>query len=224
MRITKKFVAALLLVLLTASAAFCADPFKVNKGGFGPKFKGLQLGQRISLSDLVKWRMKLVSGRESWEFAVSVFKPAALLERKGLVVRIYGNGKNLDNFKIAYAGEDFASFKNQEWTLDGLLSKIERNGFSHVSVGDVNRSLVTLGGNGRITKLLFEGQDFGDGTRKQDFLTKEFLLKFMEECGIQSLKPVRYGEWVYKPEDKSCLVYVLKSDYYGLVISVSPSD
>ena len=43
----KRVLLALCFVLIVATAGWCIDPFKANKGGFGPKIKGLQLGMRL---------------------------------------------------------------------------------------------------------------------------------------------------------------------------------
>ena len=45
--IVKRVLLALCLVLIVATAGWCIDPFKANKGGFGPKIKGLQLGMKL---------------------------------------------------------------------------------------------------------------------------------------------------------------------------------
>ncbi len=62
LKFSVRFLISLCVVLCFASAAFCIDPYKVNRDGFGPKIKGLQLGMRKeALLNYVLWGINNVS-------------------------------------------------------------------------------------------------------------------------------------------------------------------
>ena len=123
------FIAFCLLLCLT-SEAFCIDPFKVNDGGFGPKIKGLQLGQKMSLMDLIAWRIQF----KGFPFVLLIRTPYGINEVKEnyIFIEFMGNGINLESFEIKKATGDFYNFQEREWELGDLLSALEKTGLLEI--------------------------------------------------------------------------------------------
>ena len=140
MRKRRNWLMALLLVLSLASEAFCIDPFKVNENGFGPKIKGLQLGQKMSLLDIVVWRIQF----KGLPFILKLQD----LEGNYISIEFLGKEMELADFKIRTATGGFQDLKSQIWELDDLLSKLEEFWPLKVDTLDLGRN--------RLYILIFE--------------------------------------------------------------------
>ena len=179
----KKLLVALCIVLCMASSAFCIDPFKVNEGGFGPKIKGLQLGQKMSLWDIVAWRAN---------FKGLPFILELKSENDPSVIDIKISDKG---YEITNATEKFSEFQTQSLSLGDLLSKLEETGDLKVntlveikagreeSEGLISYSNYSRGRmffdehdkDRRIVQLLFFVSDFGASSLTDE----EFLQMFI---------------------------------------------
>lgn len=180
MRYTKRLAAAFCMVLLMASAAFCIDPYKVNKGGFGPKIKGLQLGQKMSLLDIVSWGV----GQGKLPFTLW------LNGDSNLSIKFEGQGTDFKSFSVETAGGRYAELKNFSGTLGDLLSQIEKIGFK--GRGFFNN--IWVNDDMRITRLFFEKSDFGAGT----MTPKEFAQAIINAYDIPGLDGVGRDQWQHR--------------------------
>ncbi|MBQ2616123.1 MAG: hypothetical protein IJF90_04640, partial [Synergistaceae bacterium] len=59
MRFVKLSMMVFCLVVCLATPSFSLDPYKANTGGFGPRIAGTRLGNKMSLRDIVRWRVNL---------------------------------------------------------------------------------------------------------------------------------------------------------------------
>lgn len=159
-----------------ASSAFCIDPFKVNQGGFGPKIKGLQLGQKMSLWDIVVWRANF----KGLPFILELKADPSVID-----IKISDKG-----YEITNATEKFSEFQTQSLSLGDLLSKLEETGDLQVYTGNegINDNLISYHSyndgrmlfdkndkSRRIRRLAFTVRDFGAGSLTDE----EFLQMFI---------------------------------------------
>ena len=169
----KRLLVALCIVLCMASSAFCIDPFKVNQGGFGPKIKGLQLGQKMSLLDIVVWRMNF----KGLPFTLTLKGLKGVNESSYISVKFEGEGVELKNFEITKAGGVFKDFQNQTWKLGDLLSKIEESG--SFTVDTLNQDLYGEGLIGYYfpsahLRIVFDEHDKDRRIRRLQFFVSDF--------------------------------------------------
>ena len=168
MSYTKRFIVALCLVLCLASAAFCIDPYKANKDGFGPKIKGLQLGHKMSLMEVVQW------GINQGELPFDLEINDEDYFHHSITIRFDGQGKDLKSFKVI-AGGRYAEVKKFSGKLKDLLSEIEKLGFKTAWLSEIQRSRssitpIYLNGDMRISKMTFRKTDFGTGMTDKEFI------------------------------------------------------
>ena len=177
----KRLLVALCIVLCMASSAFCIDPFKVNQGGFGPKIKGLQLGQKMSLLEIVSWGVT----QGKLPFTLSFNEN----ENNEVAIKFEGQGSDFKSFSLEKAEGRYAKLKNFSGTLGDLLAEIEKIGF-----GKRKFFRITLNDDMRIRELLFAQSDFG----AEQMTIQEFAQAFMNAYAIPRLDAVGSNEWRYR--------------------------
>lgn len=182
MRCTKIFIAALCLVILTASVAFCIDPYKVNKDGFGPKIKGLQLGHKMSLLEIVSWGV--TQGRLPFTIALN------REEGNNLSLKFEGKGTDFKSFSVEKAEGRYAELNKFSGTLGDLLLKIEKLGFN----ARYFFNTIELNDNMRIRKLNFQAKDFGAERMTWD----EFAQAFVNAYDVPGLNGVGQNKWQHR--------------------------
>ena len=91
----KKLYIAFFLVFCFATASYAVDPFKANRGGFGPVIKGIQLGSRVSLLELVALGIDF----QTWPFKLNIFES----DKSYLRINFEGNGREALKSKRAKA-------------------------------------------------------------------------------------------------------------------------
>ncbi|MDR2179299.1 MAG: hypothetical protein LBP21_03230 [Synergistaceae bacterium] len=127
----KKFAFGLLVLIFAVSAAggaFAADPFKVHKGGFGPKMKGLQLGMPMTWVEAVAWGSQ-------YRFPVRIFFFQG--PRIVFAIDITGEEGKVTGWKIV-DGTLQAEFENkQELTLGELFEELKRKGVDSANIGGI---------------------------------------------------------------------------------------
>ncbi|MBR1658301.1 MAG: hypothetical protein IJ697_07530 [Synergistaceae bacterium] len=201
MRFTKRFAVALCLVLLMASAAFCIDPYKVNKGGFGPKIKGLQLGQKMSLPEIVSWGV----AQGKLPFTLRLNRK----EGNKLSIKFEGQGKDFKSFSVEQAEGRYAELKNFSGTLEDLLAAIEKIGFSEKTF--FGRADIALDDDMRIKALNFSAKDFG----VEGMTPKEFAQALINAYGIPSLDGVGRNKWQHRNLSQGWQVYIDWGNIWG---------
>jgi len=180
LRCTKIFIAALCLVVLTASAAFCIDPYRVNEGGFGPKIKGLQLGQKFWGLDAVSWMLR----NSKLPFTLS------FSTNNSRLIDIEFSGKSADDFSFKILQEISENpLKPKNLGLDELMAVIDDEGFIVV---DRNRwPFITLDANNRITNIWLSKADF----EAEAMTSKEFVQAVVDAYNIPSVKNNGKNQW-----------------------------
>ncbi len=125
MKFAKRFLAALCLVLCVASVGWCIDPFKANKGGFGPKIKGIQLGMKMSLADLLSYRVL----QERWPISLYVHSVSDVhpglderSEKGEFFIEFTGKGSELKRFEVEKATGQCTSQQKLDTKFKKLVS------------------------------------------------------------------------------------------------------
>lgn len=194
----KKCIAAFILVMCLASSAHCLDPFKTHENGFGPILKGVQLGNKMSLSDLVVWGIVYWN---NWPFTITPHKD----DTNEISIEFYGKDQKLESFSILKAEGRYAALKNHTWKLLDLLKEIEKIGFSnrgYFRFLDDMLSRITLDDNMRVIGIWFISLDFAGVLRMTG---REFVEKYrgqlIEAYNISDPEPISgdedHAEWKY---------------------------
>ena len=178
----KRLLVALCIVLCMASSAFCIDPFKVNQGGFGPKIKGLQLGQKMSLLEIVSWGV--TQGKLPFTMTLSEGED-------DVSIWFEGQGSDFKSFALKEANGRYAKLNNFPGTLGDLLAEIEKIGFKS---REFFNFVIILNDDMRIKRLLFSAEDFG----AEQMTPQEFAQAFINAYGIPSLNGIGQNYWQYR--------------------------
>ncbi|MBQ7544735.1 MAG: hypothetical protein IJT02_07305 [Synergistaceae bacterium] len=175
-----------------ASAALCIDPYKDNEGGFGPKIKGLQLGQKMSLLDIVSW------GVAQGKLPFTLWLNREFMNN--LAIKFEGQGTDFKSFSVDRAEGRYAGLKNFSGKLGDLLSEVDKLGFKKRTFFD-DRVLgiyfdgrIHVDDDMRVTRLWFSMSDFGAG----EMLPQEFAQAIINAYGIPGLESVGRNEWRYR--------------------------
>ena len=195
MKFARRFFAAFCLALCLASAGHCAEvvnPFKANEGGFGPKIKGLQLGTKMSLMELVEAGARLeklpieliVAQRDNDTFM-------------SIDINITGKGKDITGFRLKRASGVFKPLEKKKFQkLEDLLSEIKKLGGETRLRGEHGfYNMIALNRDMRVTNLNFSKADFGAGALKND----EFVQELAKAYSIPNMeKDQEKGLWSYR--------------------------
>ncbi len=224
MRYTKWIAVVLCVVLLVALAAFYIAPNKVNEvkevnnGGFGPKIKGLQLGQKMSLMEIVSW-----GAAHRWTPPILWFiDEVEFRSSKSILCTVYCErqiaGQSKD-FSVKTANGPYATLENFSGTLEDLLSEIEKLDF---------KGVILLGGylgimgelrlahdDMRIKYMSFSKYNFG----AEAMTPKEFAQAFVNAYNIPGLESVGKNKWQHRNLSQGWQVNVNDS---GVEVSLIP--
>ena len=177
----KRLLVALCIVLCMASSAFCIDPFKVNQGGFGPKIKGLQLGQKMSLLEIVSWGVT----QGYLPFTLSFSEES----HNEVAIKFEGQGSDFKSFSLEKAEGRYAKLKNFSGTLGDLLAEIEKIGFDKREF-----FRISLNDDMRIRRFTFYPSNFG----AEQMTIQEFAQAFMNAYAIPRLDAIGRNSWQYR--------------------------
>lgn len=188
----KKLYIAFFLVFCFATASYAVDPFKANRGGFGPVIKGIQLGSRVSLLELVALGIDF----QTWPFKLNIFES----DKSYLRINFEGNGRELKSFEIKESKGSFSFYENQSWKLGDLLGEVEKRG-GILAVNLETRGLLImlcdLTPEGRIKRCRMGASMFRAGA----LTVKEFIQMFIEAYNIPEVTRdpnKHYQSWQYR--------------------------
>lgn len=193
MKFAKRFLAAACLVLCLASAGWCIDPFKVNPGGFGPKIKGIQLGTKLPLLELVAWGVAQGRNMELYIMTGSM----------GNRIDFTVEGQQLKDFEVFRRyNQPFVPYDKLTGKLGDILATLE----SAIAKNPEKFSVRLYGwdkvdyyeiylnaSNMRISDLKFWQRFFG----AEQMTTREFLQEFINAYHIPSMDGER-GGWRHR--------------------------
>ena len=146
-------------------------------GGYGPLVKDVQLGMKMSLSELIKWAEK------------NIGFPCYLTmmdnnEQNQILIKFAQAG----SFTVEEATGSFNKHKGKKW--NELISSLEKEKFSEVRIGgrsqQYDREFTRLRVNGQkeINWLHFEKEDFGVPLLYPD---RQFIQQFMNNYQIPEM-------------------------------------
>ena len=193
MKFTKRFIVSVCLLLCFASSAFCIDPFAANEGGFGPKVKGFQLGQKVSLGDLVAF---IINNLDNVDASDRVCRIRSQIIGQ-INIRLGKNG--------FFAISNYGNLKKEDLenhNLSECISKLEELSASDTKL-EVNFAFEYLPGSVtfelsrpsmRLSKIALEKSLFG----ASELTHKEFLQEFINAYNIPTMKAVDSDRWRYR--------------------------
>lgn len=194
MKNIKNVFIAFCLVLGVASAAFCIDPFKITQGGFGPRVKGLQLGQDMILLDMIIWRVKSLASVVEWSFPLLINHDRSLNTQDKMIISFSGYGADWErlDYDITEAVGSFARCKEiyEDVSLDELLMTVEQSGMKTACVDDI----IFLNKDHRVYMLMFPDQVFG----AENLTDTEFIREIINAYGIPRMNKIDNFTWSYR--------------------------
>ena len=158
-----KFIGTLFVLLFFALSAFCADPFAMNQGGFGPDINGVKLGMKLSLSELAEWLVKLKKLPFTIEINSSRFNSAnagTKNSQSGVLIRFHGSGSSLKGYEIIRSSTGLP----KNLMLGDLLDKVEKSGVASTAVFFGNNSkypedIITFNKDRRVASIKLRKSD-----------------------------------------------------------------
>lgn len=214
---TKILIIVLCLVLCTAVAAFYF--YNSNNGGYGPKVKGLRLGQKMTAKDIFMWRKK-ESGTPSFglTFADQYFQRGDHGTPNYIEV-----GFNTDK-DTAYSNSCagwYLELSRKEWKINEMLSEIDKIGIRQFRVGYAD-IVVSLSKDGIITKMDFYKSAFSDNSL--DVTNEDFAGMFMNAYKIPNLEQIDKNKWQYKNFSEGWQVTIDRGTAVVEALSLSSSS
>ena len=188
LKFSVRFLISLCVVLCFASAAFCIDPYKVNRDGFGPKIKGLQLGMRKeALLNYVLWGINNVS----LPFTLHMGGKNSRIDIK-FTGEVIGQELKDFNFEITNCSGSYEGFKNL--SLDDLMTKIEEvDPVKEIYCNGISM-IIYFNNMGRISHLYFTASIFGANS----MTPREFAEAIVAAYGIPGMDSVAKDCWRHR--------------------------
>ena len=191
-----KFVIVCFIIFYCASITFSS--------GLGPKVKGIQLGEKMYLNDLVECLVKL----KKLPFVLDINHTRRFRELSdsfnSITIEFNGIGDEMTDFQITKATGEFVKFYDEnDLTLDEILSEIENVGvyYSDVYVGRKNLQsfpdkIIEFDENRRVVSFRLHKTDFVSKNVKSE----DFLRDFTKSYNIPFSGRMRGNIWYYKGE------------------------
>ena len=191
MRFMKLSMMVFCLVVCLATPSFSLDPYKDNTGGFGPRVAGTRLGNKMSLRDIVKWRVNLRGLPFILEINSERIPGRKPSEVGNISILLNGKDKDFTGFRITNAGKDFYRLRNESMKLPDLLAEIEKIGVETITLraanGRVKEDCISFTEDLRVSAVRIRRSDLGAGKMPhEDFvreLTKNYSLPEMRRRG-----------------------------------------
>ena len=178
------------LVVSLASPSFSLDPYKTNNGGFGPRVAGTRLGVKMSLRDIVRWRVNL----RGLPFTLEVNSermPGRKPSETGSI--------SIPGFEVTKATRKLYPLKNERMKLLDLLAEVEKAGVETVTLRGSNRRVredcIAFTEDLRVASVRIRRSDFGAG----DVGHEEFVRKLTEAYSLPEMKR-RGSTWGFRNE------------------------
>ena len=150
-----------------------AKTIQKSGGGYGPRVKGLQLGTKMSLNDMLSW------GSKNLSFPLTFNVNAG--GNNQLTLDIAGKNGNATSFSFRETQGTFSRYRGKRMTLSTLFAVLEKEGFKMARLGDSKFYHVNIDGNLRVSKLYFTKTDFGVAPLTED---RQFIQQFINAYNI----------------------------------------
>ena len=187
-------VAALLVVTMFSCSAFAADPFDAHGGGFGPEFRGLQLGKALTASELVETVCRITRNLVSFRMMLS----GRYGESVGDIIFSVSESRITDFSLSSFNYEPPAR-------LNELYREIDRHGFYQASLSGMSGRwvfYVRVSGHGqrkRIQEFSLSAEAFGTRMSAEEFAAdlerRDSRMKFVRKDFYYEYRDERNG-WV----------------------------
>ena len=187
------------LVISLASPSFSLDPYKTNNGGFGPRVAGTRLGVKMSLRDIVRWRVNLRGLPFTLEVNSERMPGRKPSETGSISILMKGNDRDFSGFEIVSATRKLYPLRNERMKLPDLLAEIEKAGVETVTLRGSNRRVredcIAFTEDLRVASVRIRRSDFGAG----DVGHEEFVRKLTEAYSLPEMKR-RGSSWGFRNE------------------------
>ena len=210
MRFAKLSMMVFCLVLCLATPSFSLDPYKDNTGGFGPRIAGTRLGSKMSLRDIVKWRVNLRGLPFTLEINSERIPGRKPSEVGNISILLNGRDKDFTGFRITNAGKDFYRLRNESMKLPDLLAEIEKIGVETITLraanGRVKEDCISFTEDLRVSAVRVRRSDLGAGQMPHE----DFVREFTKTYGLPEMRR-RGNAWSFRNSSEGWQI-----TYYGL--------
>ncbi|MBQ7193428.1 MAG: hypothetical protein IJR98_03550 [Synergistaceae bacterium] len=169
---------------------FSADLSGVNKGGFGPVVAGVQIGMKMALSDIIKWRAGLRGFPFTLELNTGRSGETEPAITGSIAIRFSGSDGILTDFDVTKASGGLYRLKNENLELPDLLAEIEKSEVVTVTLrgaNDLKENCLLFDNELRISSIYLRKSDFDSASMSQErfveFLTETYNLPRMRRRG-----------------------------------------
>ena len=178
MKFLKLSMTVFCLVIFLSTPSFPLDPYKDNTGGFGPRIAGTRLGNKMSLRDIVKWRVDLRGLPFTLEINSERIPGRKPSEVGNISILLNGKDKDFTGFRITNAGKDFYRLKNENMKLPDLLAEIEKIGVETITLrasnGRVKEDCISFTEDLRVSAIRVRKSDLGASNMTHEDFVREF--------------------------------------------------
>ena len=210
MRFAKLSMMVFCLVLCLATPSFSLDPYKDNTGGFGPRVAGTRLGNKMSLRDIVRWRVNLRGLPFTLEINSERIPGRKPSEVGNISILLNGRDKDFTGFRITNAGKDFYRLRNESMKLPDLLAEIEKIGVETITLraanGRVKEDCISFTEDLRVSAVRVRRSDLGAGQMPHE----DFVREFTKTYGLPEMRR-RGNTWSFRNSSEGWQI-----TYYGL--------
>ena len=178
MRFMKLSMMVFCLVVCIATPSFSLDPYKDNTGGFGPRVAGTRLGNKMSLRDIVRWRVNLRGLPFTLEINSERIPGRKPSEVGSISILMSGKDKDFTGFRITSAVKEFYRLRNESMKLPDLLAEIEKIGVETITLraanGRVKEDCISFTEDLRVSAIRVRRSDLGAGKMPHEDFVREF--------------------------------------------------
>ncbi|MBR1658495.1 MAG: hypothetical protein IJ697_08530 [Synergistaceae bacterium] len=165
MRLAKVFPAVIILIILLSSPSSAIDPFAANEGGFGPKIAGTQLGMKMTLMDIIRWRMNLRGLPFTLEINSERIPGRTPSGAGSISILFKGKGKELSDFEVSSASREFYRYRQEKMRLQDLIGELENAYIETITLRGKNtrvrENCITFTEDMRVASIKIRRNDWG---------------------------------------------------------------
>lgn len=199
MRGAKISLLLLFAVLFFCVLSFAIDPYEINMGGFGLRVAGAQLGMKMSIADIARWRANLWGLPFTLEINSDNIPGRTPSDVGSISILFKGKGNKISEFEVTRATRNFYRYRQESLKFSDLADAINKAGIESVRIrGKDSRSrenCISFTDDMRVKSIILYKSDLSASEMShEDFvqkLTKVYRLAEMNRRG---------GTWNYRNE------------------------
>ena len=198
------------LVICLASPSYSLDPYKTHRGGFGPRVAGAQLGVKMSLRDVIRWRANLRGVPFTIEINSEKIPGKKPSEAGSISILFTGKGKELTGYKITDASRGFYRLRNENMKLLDLIAEIEKARVEIITLRGTNTRVkedcISFTNDFRVASVRIRRSDF----EAENIPHESFVRELTENYDLPEMRR-RGNTWSFRDDSNGWQI-----TYHGL--------